>query len=516
MRLRGKGGAAAGVVFAILYPAGMPGYGVPFVPFVALVPLLYLGVSAPSGRAAMQRGFLWGTAASAFLVYWIAYTVAVPGRLGWAAGCGAALCVSAYLGIYVSAAALAAFRLHERFGLPGLFLFPAAWTALETARSRLFTGFPWMLLGYGLSSDDRLRQGADVAGVLGLGFFLSLCSVLAFAGLTLAAKRRRRAAAFCLAGFAAVVAALFGYGVFRERQLGALPAEGAFVAAVAQGAIDQSVKWNPAYQEQTLRIYGELTRRARECGAEVIVWPETAAPFFFGWEPRLDQRVESIAAQAGVPLVFGAPWFDPASGGRYYNSVFLLDRRGVPAGRYDKRRLVPFGEYVPLRRVLFFLRKLTHGDEDFSAGKGPALFTVGATRAGALVCYEAVFPEIVREGVLEGAQWLVNVTNDAWFGDTAAPRQHLAMARMRAVEFRRPLVRAANSGISAVVGIRGEILAQLDVGRRGVVWARVVPCAVSTPYGKAGDIFGISCIIISALALLIPVRRKNDGFGIDR
>ncbi|MCL5965885.1 MAG: apolipoprotein N-acyltransferase [Deltaproteobacteria bacterium] len=506
----------AGLLFAVLYPAGMPGYGVPGVPFVCLVPFIAFSVTAEDPRGAARRGFLWGTAASLLLVYWIAYTVAVPGKLGWALGAVAALLVAAYLGIYISVAALAAHRLHRRFGPAGLLVFPAAWTALEMARSYLFTGFPWMLLGYSLSGDGLLRQAADVAGVYGLGFLLAFSSVLLHAGMTLAADRRRAAAATCLASFIAVPALLLGYGAVRDRELRSLPVERRFPVGIAQGGIDQSVKWDPARQAKTLAIYAALTREARGKGADVIVWPETAAPFFFGWEPPLDRRVEAAAVEAGAPLVFGAPWFDPADGGKYYNSVFLLDGRGIPLARYDKRHLVPFGEYIPMKTVLFFLRKLTHGEEDFSAGRGPALFPVKGTWAGASVCYEAVFPAVIRDSVREGAEWLINVTNDAWFGDTAAPRQHLAMARMRAVEFRRPLVRAANSGISAVVGIRGEILAELGVGRRGTIVAPVAPCRIDTFYAKTGEAFGVSCIIISALALLTPLRRGRDGIRTDR
>lgn len=510
------GSAAAGALFAILYAAGMPGYGLPGAPFVCLAPMLAFSVSAESAREAARRGLLWGTAGSLALVYWIAYTVAVPGRLGWAAGSIASLAVAAYLGVYVSAGAAAANRLHARFGDGGLFLFPAVWTALEMARSHLLTGFPWLLLGYGLSGGAYLRQGADLAGVYGLGFLLALSAVLLYRAAAEWAAGRRGAAWFWAGVFGAVPAALFAYGLYRDAALRSSPGGPVLVVGIAQGGIDQSVKWEPGYQAATLDIYEGLTQEARGRGAQVVVWPETAAPFFFGWEPALDGRVTAAAAGSGAPLVFGAPWFEPADGGRYYNSVFLLDERGVPRARYDKRRLVPFGEYVPLRRVLFFLRKLTHGEGDFSAGRDPALFPVAGTRAGASVCYEAVFPGVVRDSVLEGAEWLVNLTNDAWFGDTAAPRQHLAMARMRAVEFRRPLVRAANSGISAIIGTRGETLAELGVGRRGVIAAAVNPSRIVTPYAKTGDIFGVSCIIISLLALFTPLRRGRYGIRIDR
>jgi apolipoprotein N-acyltransferase len=252
----------------------------------------------------------------------------------------------------------------------------------------------------------------------------------------------------------------------------------------------------------------------------VVVWPETAAPFFYGWEAGLSRRVEAIAVSGGIPILFGAPWYDPAGGGKFYNSVFQMDARGVVLGRYDKRHLVPFGEYIPLRPVLFFLSKLTPGGGDFSTGTSPALFRVHGQPVAASICYEALFPALIREGVLEGATWLVNVTNDAWFGDTVAPHQHLAMARMRCVEFRRPMVRAANSGISAVIEADGGIAASLGLSRRGVLVAAVRPATGETVYAKTGEIFGISCSILTIFAFIFPLRgshgirmdgRENSG-----
>lgn len=503
------GAAALGAAFAGLYAFGMPGYGVPGLPFVALVPLILLSTSSESGRNAALRGFIAGTAANFLLFYWIAYTVAVPGKLGWALGVLAALLVSAYLAVYVSAACWLAFRLTVRFGERGLWAFPAAWVGLEYARSVLFTGFPWLLLGYGLSENPALRQAADLGGVPGLGFLLALASVALQRTGSHLARRSYRACAAPVAAFIAVPVFLFAYGSWRNAAPDGPPTARAIRVAVAQGGIDQSLKWDPAFQAQTVAIYRSLTREAAAAGAEVIVWPETAAPFFYGWEADLSGEVDRIAAEAGVPLIFGAPWFDPSDAGKYFNSVFLLDGRGVPRGRYDKRHLVPFGEYIPLRSVLFFLRKMTAGQEDFSAGAGPALFRVAGGEAGASVCYEALFPGIIRDGVRAGAGWLVNVTNDAWFGDTVAPVQHLAMARMRCVEFRRPMVRAANSGISAVIDAGGGVVASLGLFRRGVPAAAIRPATGETFYAKTGEIFGISCIIITVFAFIFPLRGSH-------
>jgi apolipoprotein N-acyltransferase len=504
-----------GALFVLSYALGTPGYDVPGLPFVCLAPFLALASSARSVRHAALRGWVAGTAGSVPLYYWIAYTVGVQGKLGWAAGCLAALLVSAYVGAYFSVAAAAARRLEGRFGERGLWLFPAVWTAVEMARSYLFSGFPWMLLGYSVAGSATLRQSADLAGVHGLSFLLALSGVSVYlAGRRLSDRFRPDAAIPLIPGVAALLFLVL-YGRF-------LPAhpEGAAAripevrVAIAQGGIDQAVKWNPEHQLATLEIYAGLTLAARDAGAAVVVWPETAAPFVYGWEAELSRRLEAIAVSGGIPIIFGAPWFDPAEGGKYYNSVFRMDARGVVLGRYDKRHLVPFGEYIPLRSVLFFLTKLTEGSVDFSTGTGPALFRIEGHPVAASVCYEALFPALTRDGVLEGAAWLVNVTNDAWFGDTVAPHQHLAMARMRSVEFRRPMVRAANSGISAVIRADGGIAASLGLFRRGVLVAAVRPSTVETVYAKTGEIFGISCSILSILAFIFPLRGSH-GIRID-
>jgi apolipoprotein N-acyltransferase len=501
------GKAGLSLLFAASYSLGMPGYDVPGLPFVCLVPFLLLVASARTGKEAARWGMFAGTLANLPLFYWIAYTVAVPGNLGWALGGAAAILLSAYVGIYFSLTAGVVARCRNAYGEWGLLAFPAIWVGAEYARSTLFTGFPWMLYGYAFSGNRYLLQAADLAGVEGIGFLLAAVNLLLYIAATRLARGERGRALLAASGAVAVVSFCFSYGLYRFHEMRSDAGSPAITVGIAQGGIDQSIKWDPARQMETLEIYARLSREAKTLGAEVIVWPETAAPFFYGWEPELNPLVDNVAAENRVPILFGAPWFDPSDGGKYYNSVFHLDRNGVAQGRYDKRRLVPFGEYIPLRKILFFMKKLTVGEEDFSSGTGPSLFRVEGTQVGATVCYEAVFPAIIRESVREGASWLVNVTNDAWFGDTVAPRQHLAMARMRTVEFRRPMVRAANSGISAIIDARGEIVARIGLSRRAAAVGRIHPREEETIYAKTDDIFAISCTIMAFFIL------AATGFG---
>lgn len=513
MNEKGKGAGGSvrpfllGALFVPSYALGTPGYDVPALPFLCLAPFLALTAEASTVRSAAWRGWLAGTAGSIPLYYWIAHTVAVVGKQGWLPGCLAAFLVSAYVGAYFSAAGAAARHLAGRYGRNGLWAFPLVWVGVELARSHLFSGFPWMLLGYTLAGSPSLRQAAELAGVSGLSFLLALSSTSAWQFCCAVAARAWGRGVLLAVPAVAAAAFLWGYGEASRPPPGEASAGGPPLAVgIAQGGIDQSIKWDPGNQGRTLDVYEELTVRAREAGAQVVVWPETAAPFFYGWDAGMTRRLDGFGARAEVPILFGAPWYDPGEGGKVYNSVFHMDGRGVVRGRYDKRHLVPFGEYVPLRRILFFVKKLTVGENDFSAGTGPVLFDVAGARLSPSVCYEAIFPSIVRDGVAAGAGILVNVTNDAWFGDTVAPRQHLAMARLRCVEFRRPMVRAANSGISAVIDSRGEVVASLGLSRRGIVTAAVRPGTGTTPREKTGEIFAISCSIIATLTLVFPLR----------
>ena len=499
-----------GALFVLSYALGTPGYDVPGLPFLCLAPFLALAASARSARQAAVRGWIAGTAGSIPLYYWIAYTIAVQGRLGWALGALAAFLVSAYIGAYFSVAAAAARHLESRFGERGLWLFPVVWTAVEMARSYLFSGFPWMLLGYTLAGSAALRQAADLAGVHGLSFLLALSSVSVYlAGRRLCDRINARAAIPLIPGIAVILFLLL-YG----RSASPDPAGSAarlpeVKVAIAQGGIDQSVKWNPENQLSTLWIYAELTGKARLAGAQAVVWPETAASFFYGWDAGLSRKLDAIAVIGGIPILFGAPWYDPAEGGKYYNSVFQMDARGVVLGRYDKRHLVPFGEYVPLRPVLFFLKKLTAGARGLLDRDLPGPVPGPRPAGGRLHMLRGALSGPDPGRGPRGATWLVNVTNDAWFGDTVAPHQHLAMARMRCVEFRRPMVRAANAGISAFIDADGGIADSLGLFRRGILVAAVRPATGETVYAKTGEIFGISCSILTIFALIFPLRGSH-------
>jgi apolipoprotein N-acyltransferase len=230
--------------------------------------------------------------------------------------------------------------------------------------------------------------------------------------------------------------------------------------AVIQGNIDQVEKWLPATKATTLDKYLRMTRHELAGQApDLVVWPETAVPFYLN-ESRELTRLTSLAATGGVHILTGSPHrnIDPgAKNYRYYNSAFLIDGRGRVTGRYDKEHLVPFGEYVPLKKLLFFLGPLVEATADFSPGTDLHPIPCQNTRLGVLICFESIFPDLARRQTDAGAGLLINLTNDAWYGRSSAPWQHLSMAVFRAVENRRGLARAANTGVSGFIDPLGRM-----------------------------------------------------------
>jgi len=271
--------------------------------------------------------------------------------------------------------------------------------------------------------------------------------------------------------------------------------------ALVQGNIPQAVKWDAGYKAETLRIYAELTRLVVP-GNRLVVWPEAAVPAYIRFDPVTMRWLTNLAGEVGAPLLVGVPDAE-VDGGRvhYLNSAFLLDSSGL-RGRYDKMHLVPFGEYVPLKRLLFFVEAIAAEIGDFTPGRQVAIFPLDGTPFGTVVCYEVIFPGLFRRFVAEGATFMTNITNDAWFGDSGGPLQHLAMVPLRAVENRVAIVRAANTGVSAVVLPSGRIQGVLPLGTRGTLSGDVPLRRQHTFYTRFGDVFAYACAAISAGALL--------------
>ena len=479
--------AASGGLLALAFPT----YDVGWLAFIALSPLL-LGIRGESPT----RAFCWGNLAGVVFylgsIAWVTNTMTAYGGLSAPVSALVLLALASYLALYVGLFCFGA-SLISGVAWPLDLLAPAAlWVGLEYLRTYALTGFPWALLGYTQYRNPSLLPVAAVTGVYGLSFLVILVNI---ALAQLVARSTGSLGAALLAG--AVTAAL----VWSPRLLSPTPVPGdlggEIEVALVQGNIDQALKWNPTMQAATIDLYRRLSLEAAARSPALIVWPETAAPFFLRYEPALRGRVMDIAAETGSYLLVGSPDVEPTSAGggeRYSNSAFLISPERGLLGKYDKIHMVPFGEYVPLKSVLFFVHKLAHGIGDFEGGRTYTIFQLPAGRFGATICYEVIFPDQVRRYVKEGADFLVNITNDAWFGRSAAPAQHLAMAAVRAAENHRYLIRAANTGISAIIDPEGRILQASDIFVPAVVSGRIRPQRGETFYTRHGDLFAWLCI----------------------
>jgi len=386
---------------------------------------------------------------------------------------------------------------------------PALWVTLEWLRGWFFIGFPWAALGYSQHRFHDLVQIAEVTGVYGVSAVVVLFNVVVAKALRERGEGARRLLP-AMVTLTLLVAVLPALGRWRAASLAARPPAGTLTVGLAQGNVEQDRKWDPAFQDETMNRYRVLTLEAARERPALIVWPETATPFFFQNPGPRRESVFEIAREAGVPLFFGAPAYRQAGDGRIeqLNRAYLLLPDGREAGDYDKMQLVPFGEYVPFGRILFFVEQLVQAVGQLGAGLVPTVFRLpDGVRFGALICYEGIFPALTREFVARGADVLVNVTNDAWYGRTGAPAQHLIQASFRTVENRVPMVRAANTGISALIDTEGRIRWQSPLFETAWHVGTVSWPGVRTFYTRFGDVFVYLCALATLAAIGVGIRR---------
>lgn len=497
--------AASGLLFFLSFPQ----YDLWPLAWIALVPLLIALHRAPP-TAAFWYGWLAGGIYYLGCIYWVTHAMVRYGNLPLWLSVAVMLLLVAYAGVYLGVFAVFYAKIQKYPALLQLFLAPAAWVALEWLRGHLLTGFPWALLGYSQFQLLPFVQVSDLTGIYGVSFLLVMINLALTQGL-LAGLRQRpsgfREVGVPLLTALVVVMLVFAYGFWRLSPPDVAPVP--LNVALIQGNIDQAQKWNPAYQQETLRIYEGLTRQASaqaagRDGLDLVVWPETATPFFFERETQYRQRLEALAQDLKTPLLFGSPAAeftdDPRSGNRsptLYNSAYLLSAEGGLAARYDKIHLVPFGEYVPLGTLLSFLHKLVEGIGEFGAGRTFTVMEIPKGSLGVVICFEVIFPELVRQFVKRGTALMVTITNDAWFGRTSAPYQHFSMVVFRAIENRVPFVRAANTGISGYVDAYGRIRAAGGLMERTFLIETVTPKTRRSFYSEYGDLFAYLCGIIA-------------------
>lgn len=496
--------ALSGAVLALAFPA------VDWNPlaWIALVPLFWVGLGR-GVRVAFRAGWIAGTVFFLSTLYWLVLTIGTYTNLSPLVSVGPLLLLCGFLGLFV-AAFMAGCERTRASGIELALVAPPLWVVLEWVRTYILGGFPWVALGYSQYRTTYLIQFAEFTGVYGISALVVLVNVVVYA----AFRRWRDGEPPSTRGLLALTTLLIvlvAWGFWRVGTLERTTPAGSLRVGFIQGNVAQDEKWDPAYQEATVDRYERLTHEAAAQGAELVVWPETAAPFFFQTDSALRDRVTMLAEREHVWLVVGSPAFSRDDEGlALYNRVYLVDPAGAAERSYDKMKLVPFGEYVPLARLFFFVHKVVEGIGEFRAGTDPVVFPTARGKFGALICYEGIFPGLTRRFVVGGADFLVNITNDAWFGRTSAPYQHLAMVSVRAVENRVPIVRVANTGFSAMVDPDGRIRWRTDLFETAWRVDTVRWPGVTTFYTQFGDVFVYGCIVMLALVLLMAIGRPRN------
>jgi apolipoprotein N-acyltransferase len=497
--------ALGGLATFALPPAG----AVPVL-LLAFPGLLWLLEGVATRRSAFFTGWWFGFGHFVLGLYWISFALLTDVAKFWWMMPFAIAGLPALLAIFIGLATLGLHVVCRRLKLSGLarvLAFAMLWTVFEYLRGHILTGFPWNLIGYSWTSFLPVLQSVAVIGVYGLGLLtVAVASLPAL--LSDPSESVMRARASVAYGIALI--GLIGLsGWVRLSQADTVPVPGVMLRVV-QPNIAQTLKWVPAERARNFERLLELTASPVAAGAAPVthvIWPETAVPFFLERDAGARQAMASVTPPGGGILT-GAPRVRAEANGenRFWNSLHAVDGSGAVVASYDKFHLVPFGEYMPLRGILP-VDGIAAGATDFSSGPGPATIQVpGLPPFSPLICYEVIFPGAVKDPG-NRPDWLLNVTNDAWYGKSAGPHQHFAISRVRAVEEGLPLVRSANTGISGIIDSYGRVTAYLGLGERGIVDAALPGALPITPYGRIGDI--ILVLLLMSFSLVTTIARQT-------
>lgn len=477
--------------------------------WIGLIPL-FIFLQHASVKKSFYIGWLAGVAYYLCMIYWVTISMETYGGLAPWLSISALLALCIYMGVYHGLfCLLTSHIMHQKKTFP-IWLTACIWVALDYGRGILFTGFPWMDLGY-FHYQSPISQLADLGGHHLLTFLTIVVN-----GVLYQFWRARSCKLGLRQTWPALLAIMLAciYPPLRLTQIEtAIKQAPSLQTAVIQGNINQAEKWNPENKLASVNKHISLTNAILKANqpAKLILWPETSLPFYPSFDPVFYHvQAETVLKDGSdYELLCGAPHIVPRSKKKYdlYNAALIM-RRDKTIGFYFKQHLVPFGEYIPLRSILPFPKAIVESIGDFSPGKDAAVLQSAQAKIGVLICIEAIFPELARTQVQHGAQLLANITNDAWFGRSSAPTQHLAMTIFRAIENRRSLARSANTGISALVSPTGELLASSELFTEAGLNAPLPLLDLKTVFNRYGFLFPLVCLII-AILLFIQIQHTK-------
>jgi apolipoprotein N-acyltransferase len=506
---------ALALLSGLLLALSFPKFGHSVLAWVSLAPLMVALVLAVRSGATSWHSFRLGYVAGLVYfcgtLYWLAQVMAQYGGLSQIVAGLLAFGLAAWLSVFVALFAWLTGNALRRHGMAGLWLAPCFWVSTEWVRAWLGGNFPWVLLGSSQASALPVVQLASVTGVYGLSAMVVSAGVVVTM-LTMSRDRfQRRAAMVAAVGLVLVPV----WGAWRVSQ-GELLTQGVPVrVGLVQGNVPQDQKQDSAYAAVILDRYIALTREAMGAGSQLVLWPEASTPFFFEIDAHLAEPIRRLARESQTPVLVGTDQYEPPTSqgakGQMFNGAVLVGPDGRSLDSYQKIHLVPFGEFVPFKRLLFFVKPLVEAVADFTHGSRLTVFNAEGTRFSVAICYEAIYAGLAREFVNNGAQLLTTITNDAWFGRSSAASQHFEQAGIRAVEQGRYLVRSANTGISGGFDPYGRVLARTELFTAVTTMVDVRLLSGRTVYNAIGD-----TIVYLAFAGVLLGRRQSIGLPTPR
>lgn len=480
---------------SLLFSLAFPPLQLGFLACICLIPLLY-GLEGSSPKKGFRLAYLFGLVSNFLLLYWIAWQTfygeiwVLPGSIG------ALFILAIYPGLWGWLYCL----IKKKFGNLALLLAPLLWVGLEWVRSLWEIGFPWLDIGYTQTSYLSLIQFASLTGISGVSLWVIFLNIFFYLLIEFRKNRFTLVSVSILIVLLIVVPYLYGRKALSEPVFSAK-----IKVALIQGNIDMNVKWNPKYLHHSLETFYTLTQKAAAENPDLVIWPETSAPCYLAYEPFYFEWVKNLSDSLNLPIVLGTDDYETVARERYtfYNAVFHFQPQLGLAHKYYKMQLVPFAEKLPLSGKMRILNKIQLGQANFSSGENYTLFDSPKGKFAALVCFEIAFPDQVRKFVQKNPTFLVNITNDSWFGKTVGPYQHASMSVMRAIENRISIARCANSGISMLVDPYGRIIAKTLLFEQVNLIGEIPLKNKETFYTKNGNITAVVSFCLSLMFLIL-------------
>lgn len=499
------------IVLAVLSGAltalSAPKFNLSFLSWISLIPLLFI-ILKKNRTQAFLLGLIAGISYNAILIYWIPSVPAHYGNLSLGISIIIYIVFVLFLALYWAFFCLVWKRIHQSFPKLAFLLTPFLWVSLEYILTHLLTGFPWGLIGSSQYANIPFIQLSTLTGVYGLSFVLVL-----FQSLFIYSMKYKKKAPFFL-GLAFVILIHLG-GLLSLKKINS--SENSFTASVLQGNVSSDIYWDRVSASEIWDLFDqhlEMSRQAYEEGAELIIWPEFSVPLCFScsysYYPDFKEEIFRFVKDTGCTLLLGTNETTGTPGDLHYHNTALCLSPNLSSTQYYKMHLVPFGEYTPYKKVFSFIQKMTHAIGDITPGKEHRLHQFRSLQFGSPICYEIIFPNLVRKFVKKGADFLVTITNDGWYGKSSAPYQHFSMAVLRAVENRRFLLRAATTGISGIIDPYGRVLAKSKLMTKTHLTEVITTSQKQTFYTKVGDILPWLSLTLSAIFLILAmaIRKK--------